>query len=219
LPLTRTERFYTSAPYQEVVEIRVYEGEDEDALRNILVGDFRVENLKPVRESSEILCRMNLDLDGVLHVTAVEKSTGNSKHITIARALEMKTETEISEARNRLEVLYSTRVDEDEEEVEWPEAAEGEEIVDPEELNLKEQANAPLHAGSTDEVWVKAAQEARQLVERSRRLLEQIQTEDREEVIHLNEKIGAALVAEDATALREETMKLGELLFFVEGKE
>jgi hypothetical protein len=38
-------------------------------------------------------------------------------------------------------------------------------------------------------------------------------------VIHHNEKIGAALAAEDATALREETGKLGELLFFVEGKE
>jgi 3-methyladenine DNA glycosylase Tag len=46
-----------------------------------------------------------------------------------------------------------------------------------------------------------------------------MQTEDREEVIHHNEKIGAALAAEDATALREETGKLGELLFFVEGKE
>ena len=219
LPLTRTERFYTSAPYQEIVEIRVYEGEDEDALRNILVGDFRVEKLRAVRESSEILCRMNLDLDGVLHVTAVEKSTGNSKHITIARALEMKSEAEISEARNRLEALYSTRVNENEEAVEWPEAAEGEEIVDPEELDLKQQPYAPIQDGSPDEVWVKAAQEGRQLVERSRRLLEQMQTEDREEVIHHNEKIGAALAAEDATALREETRKLGELLFFVEGKE
>jgi hypothetical protein len=94
--------------------------------------------------------------------------------------------------------------------------SEGEEIVDPEELDLKEQANAPIQAGSTDEVWVKAAQEGRQLVERSRRLLEQMPTEDREEVIHLNEKIEAALVAEYATALREETRKLGELLFFVE---
>src|ERR1700733_6020258 len=103
LPLTRTERFYTTSPYQEAVDIRVYEGEDEDALRNILVGNFRVENLKPVREPSEILCRMNLDLDGVLHVTAVEKSTGNSKHITIARAFEMKSEAETSEARNRPE--------------------------------------------------------------------------------------------------------------------
>jgi molecular chaperone DnaK len=219
LPLTRTERFYTTSPYQEAVDIRVYEGEDEDALRNILVGNFRVENLRPVREPSEILCRMNLDLDGVLHVTAVEKSTGNSKHITIARALAMKSEAEIAEARNRLQALYSSRPDGDEEEVGWPETAEGAEIVGAEEIDRKEQVNALVKAGSTDEAWVKAAREGRQLVERSRRLLEQMHTEDREEMIDLNEKIGAALAAEDATALREQTRKLGELLFFVEGKE
>ena len=31
---------------------------------------------------------MSLDVDGILHVTAIEKETGKSKHITIARALE-----------------------------------------------------------------------------------------------------------------------------------
>jgi molecular chaperone DnaK (HSP70) len=31
LPVTRSERFYTSHPYQEKVEVRVYEGDDDDA--------------------------------------------------------------------------------------------------------------------------------------------------------------------------------------------
>jgi len=109
LPLTRTERFYTSAAYQETVEICVYEGEDEDALKNILVGDFKVKELKPVRDASEVLCRMSVDLDGILHVTAIEKCTGKSKHITIARALEAKSEADIAEACKRLEALWATR--------------------------------------------------------------------------------------------------------------
>jgi molecular chaperone DnaK (HSP70) len=41
--LTRTERYATAYPYQTVVDIQVYQGEDEDALRNVLVGDFRID--------------------------------------------------------------------------------------------------------------------------------------------------------------------------------
>ena len=45
LPLTRTEAFMTSYPFQSEVDVQVYQGEDDDALKNILVGDFRVEGL------------------------------------------------------------------------------------------------------------------------------------------------------------------------------
>jgi molecular chaperone DnaK (HSP70) len=39
-----------------------------------------------MRDFNEVLCRMSLDLDGILNVTAIEKKSGLSKHITIARA-------------------------------------------------------------------------------------------------------------------------------------
>src|SRR5437867_9348743 len=57
LPLTRTERYATVYPYQTEVELQVYQGDDEDALRNVLVGDFRIEGLTPTEEPNEILCR------------------------------------------------------------------------------------------------------------------------------------------------------------------
>src|SRR5580692_4665141 len=113
LPVTRSERFYTSHPYQEEVDVRVYEGEDEDALRNILVGDFTVKGLTPMRDFNEVICRMSLDLDGILNVTAIEKKSGLSKRITIASALEAKSEAEIAAARKRLEALYATRQDDE----------------------------------------------------------------------------------------------------------
>src|SRR5713226_7294465 len=72
LPLTRTERYATSYPFQTEVHLQVYQGDDEDALKNILVGDFRAQGLTPMEEPNEILCRMRLDLDGILEVTAVE---------------------------------------------------------------------------------------------------------------------------------------------------
>src|ERR1035438_6718821 len=99
----------TSHPYQTEVEVEVYQGDDEDALKNILVGDFRIEGLTPVEEENEILCRMRLDLDGILEVAAVEKRTGKSTQIRIANALHAKSVEEIAAGRKRIQELYQTR--------------------------------------------------------------------------------------------------------------
>ena len=76
--------------------------------KNLLVGEFTVEGLTPMEEGNEVLCRMRLDLDGILEVTAIEKCTGKSKRITIDQALQPKSEEEIREARKAHETLYST---------------------------------------------------------------------------------------------------------------
>ena len=116
LPLTRTERYVTSHPYQTEVDIHVYQGDDDDALKNVLVGDFRVDGLTVMEESNEVLCRMRLDLDGILEVTAVEKRTGKSKRITIANATRARSAEEIAEGKKRIQDLYQSRSGYDEEE-------------------------------------------------------------------------------------------------------
>ena len=215
LPMTRTERFYTSHPYQEEVEICVYEGEDEDALRDILVGDFHVKGLTPVREENEVLCRMSLDLDGILHVTAIEKRSGLSKHITIARALETKSEVEIAAARKRLEALYSTWESEEEGADEKEEGEDEETIANEHSLQA---LPAPSESSMEEDTWSELASEGKQLIDRSRRLLEQMHEEDREEAIDLNAQIESALGENDAAALKQAAHDLRELLFFVEGR-
>jgi len=86
------------------------------------VGDFRVEGLSTADEPNEVMCRMSLDIDGILHTAATEKRTGKSKHITIANAMQAKSDAEIAAARKRIADLYSSREafleDEDVEEVE-----------------------------------------------------------------------------------------------------
>lgn len=213
LPITRTERFYTSHPYQEEVDICVYEGEDEDALRDILVGDFHVKGITPVREENEVLCRMSLDLDGILHVTAIEKRSGLSKHITIARVLETKSEAEIAAARKRLEALYSTW--QSEEEGAEEEDGKGEEEIANED-SLKA-LPAPSESSAEEDNWSAVAREGKQLIDQSRQLLEQMHEEDREEAIDLNAQIESAIDANDAAALKQAAHDLRELLFFVEG--
>jgi len=217
LPVTRSERFYTSHPYQEEVDVRVYEGEDEDALRNILVGDFTVKGLTPMRDFNEVLCRMSLDLDGILNVTAIEKKSGLSKRITIARALEARSEAEIAAARKRLEALYATRQDD--------EFDDEDEVLDDEDAQqIEGEADftvhpAPHEAALAEDDWSAAEDEGRKLIERSRLLLDTIHEEDREEAIDLNEAIEAAIDHRDAAALKQAVHDLREMLFFVEGRE
>ncbi|MHB8304096.1 MAG: Hsp70 family protein [Acidobacteriaceae bacterium] len=220
LPITRTERFYTSHPYQEKVEICVYEGEDEDALRNIPVGNFHVSGLTPMQDTNEVLCRMSLDLDGILHVTSIEKRSGLSKHITVARALETKTEAEIAAARKRMEGLYATMRGEEEigEEGTWGDAEDLKEMEAMEEEGVLEAFPALAESSVVEDEWSVASSAGRQLIERSRQLLEQLHEEDREEVIDLNGQIEAAVLSNDGDALQQASQALRELLFFVEGR-
>jgi len=58
------------------------------------VGDFRVDGLAPVPAGNELVLTLRLDLDGILAVTATEKSTGMSKTVRM--------ETTPAEGRQRL---------------------------------------------------------------------------------------------------------------------
>jgi molecular chaperone DnaK len=220
LPVTRTERFFTSHPYQEEVDVQVYEGEDDDALRNILVGDYRVTGLTPMRDFNEVLCRMSLDLDGILSVTSIEKRSGLSKHITIARALEAKSEAEIAEARKRLETLYATREDDEllDGYDDLPEDGGADEINEEVE-GVFDAASVPTEASAPAEEWSAAESEGRQLIERSRGMLDRIHEEDREEAIDLNRAIEEAIERHDGTTLLQAVHGLREMLFFIEGRQ
>jgi molecular chaperone DnaK (HSP70) len=222
LPVTRTERFYTSHPYQEEVDVHVYEGEDEDALRNILVGEYRVKGLTPMRDFNEVLCRMSLDLDGILNVTSIEKKSGLSKHITIARALEAKSEAEIAAARKRIETLYATRQDDDLDD-EHDENNDLAEFGDEAAQVIEGEGDFTVHPAPNDAAvsegdWSAAEEEGRKTIERSRLLLDKIHDEDREEAIDLNQTIESAIENRDAAALKQAVHDLREMLFFVEGR-
>ncbi len=216
LPLTRTERYLTSHPYQTQVDVQVYQGDDEDALKNILVGDFSIEGLTAIEDANEILCRMRLDLDGILEVAAVEKLTGKTKHIRIENALRAKSAEEIAAGRKRIQELYETRGEMADEEWETTEDLE-EDVLEGDVLEDDEAAGsnaiempAPVHADGNAEI--------EGLLERSRRLLAKMHAEDREEAIDLHEKIDKAMASRDAAALKEAAGALKELLFFVEGR-
>jgi molecular chaperone DnaK (HSP70) len=207
LPLTRTEKYYTSHAFQTQVDVHVYQGDDDDALKNILVGDFHVEGLTSMAEHNEVLCKMRLDLDGILEVTAIEKRTGLSQRITIENALRAKTPEEIAAGRKRIQELYEGR------------AAFDEEIeATAEEVGAAVAVAAgnviPIDAGPA---VPRADAETENLLERSRRLLSGMHAEDREEAIALHAEITEAVESGDKEALRRASTELRDLLFFIEG--
>jgi len=219
LPVTRTESYYTASPRQKKVNIQIYQGDDPDALKNILVGNFTVEKLTPVEDPNEVLCRMSLDLDGILRVTAIEKRTGKSKQIVITEALRSKSDKEIAEARRRLEALYSARSFDQEDlfvddEGTWEEAEDDDEAAE----IVEETGIAADDEDAIDPAWADAVAVGRRLLARSRRLLDSMHDEDKEEAIELNESIENALTSQDSEALTRATHALEEFLFFVEGR-
>ncbi len=230
LPVTRTDSYYTAVPFQSGVDIEIYQGDDPDAMKNIPVGHFHVGGLTPAEEQVEVLCRMSLDLDGILRVEAIEKKTGLSKAITIRGATEPKSELEIAAARRRLSELYDQRlgagpgvIDAEHEDVdaEHEDVDAGPGVIDAEHEEVDaERGEVPAKgtaAGESPE-WLAARDEAVELLERSRALLDVMHDEDKEEAIDLHETIHESLDRGDAAGLATASGELSELLFFIEGK-
>jgi molecular chaperone DnaK len=206
--VSRTESYATMVDNQEAWQVSIYQGDDPHALNNILVGRFLAEGFSRVPAGNEILCRMDLDLDGILRVTVTEKRTGQTKQVTIEDATTALSEAEVIRARHRMQELFGDG-EEDEFEVE----DEFEEVED-DETNLMGESEIVAEEENRDRrVQIS---EARALLERGRRLLDKMNVEDREEAIALHEQIESALNATDWQRLRAATAELADLLFYVE---
>jgi len=112
IPVRKSEAFATINDNQKVVEVRIYQGENEDALENIQIGEFRVEDLADVPAGNTIILDLALDRDGILHVSAKEKATSLERRITINNAMSRYDNAEIEEARQHIDHLFGEAVDE-----------------------------------------------------------------------------------------------------------
>ncbi|MBI5444681.1 MAG: Hsp70 family protein [Deltaproteobacteria bacterium] len=189
LPSARSEVFYTMVDRQEKVQVEVFQGEDRDARRNILIGSFLVEGLSAVPAGNEIVLRFELNVDGILKATAVEKRTGKQKHITVENALSKFEAEELEAARERLDELWGESGEEDQ--------AGGEDT-------------GAARSDSREVV------RARAVAEKARRMLPDIPGEDVEQVRQGIERVDAALAGSDIKALESACDELSELLFYLE---
>ncbi|HEX2957421.1 MAG TPA: Hsp70 family protein [Chitinispirillaceae bacterium] len=81
LPASKTEAFCTVLDGQESVEVNIYQGESASASANTFIGKFLIQGLSDIPAPNVILLNLELDLNGMLKVTATEKSTGLSKTV------------------------------------------------------------------------------------------------------------------------------------------
>ena len=87
IPKKASQLFSTYADNQTAVDIRVLQGERPMAKDNKLIGNFRLDGIAPApRGLPQIEVTFDIDANGILNVSAKDKSTGKEQKITITNS-------------------------------------------------------------------------------------------------------------------------------------
>ena len=132
IPTKKTQVFSTAEDNQPAVTIKVYQGERDFVQHNKLLGEFNLEGIAPARRGTpQIEVCLDIDANGIMHVSAKDKNTGKQNKITIkansglsdeeiqnmikdaeANAEEDKKQRELVESRNQADSqIHTVRTD------------------------------------------------------------------------------------------------------------
>ena len=204
LPAFRTEIYSTVNDDQDAAEICVFQGENDDTRYNTPVGEFLIEGLAEVPAGNEILVRLDLDLNGILKVTATERATGLAKHVVIDNAMERFRQQKRSDAIDRLEVVMGSASSPIE--LPW-------ELAEP----VQEKDHS---SGSAEEAVPSGLREAIESAEalsgQARRVLETANAQDALELRTLLKELDAAIARQDEPKVRFILHEVEDLVFYLQ---
>ncbi|CAF3826874.1 unnamed protein product [Rotaria magnacalcarata] len=84
IPVTKTEDFTTTVDHQTSVSVQVFEGERSLTKENHFLGEFELTGIPPAsRGHAKIAVTFDIDVNGILKVTAEDKDARNKKTIVI----------------------------------------------------------------------------------------------------------------------------------------
>ena len=191
LPASKADMFATVYDNETEVNVTAYQGEGPLPESNILIGDFLVEGLSKVPAGNPIIIHFDLDLSGMLKVTATEKRTGLAKTVTMDTR--GKGTLNLDQARRNIASLLGEAG-----------ATQGQEPA------------LLTHSGKSSDSEALLAS-AKDLRKRGEALLQKnISPEDSNEIRTMIHQITEAIKEQDWTALGAKTEALSDLVFYLE---
>ncbi|KAL9060450.1 MAG: hypothetical protein Q9162_000623 [Coniocarpon cinnabarinum] len=96
VPTIKKRTFTTVADNQQTVQFPVFQGERVNCEDNTSLGEFTLAPIPPMKAGEAVLeCIFEVDVNGILKVTATEKTSGRSANITISNTVGKLSSSEI----------------------------------------------------------------------------------------------------------------------------
>ncbi len=190
LPVGKEELFCTNYDNQQDILVEIFQGDAPLASDNIFIGNFWVKGLSKAKAGNIILLNLELDVNGILKVTAREKSTGLARTVTMDTA-NKGTGANLEEKRAN---IADYLMEDDDWGIDLDHEAEGDLLPDKQEL----------------------INGARSLRKRAEGMIPKVNEEDAAELTDLLEKNRRAIAGHDWETVNRVNESLSDMLFYLE---